>query len=171
MSEETELLDVDRAAARLGVSTLRIRQMILEGRLEGVRDNHGRLRLRAPIEVRPRPARPPEHKQELAVELLIDEIMELRQELADKQQAFERMTAVAERQQQALDKALTQLEEARKVATETVPALAAQRDRAAAAAARAMDMIEKSPAAPARMAETTSLLDRVLRLLSRRERN
>ena len=97
--------------------------------------------------------------------------MELRQELADKQQAFERMTAVAERQQQALDKALTQLEEARKVATETVPALAAQRDRAAAAAARAMDMIEKSPAAPARMAETTSLLDRVLRLLSRRERN
>lgn len=169
MTEDSTLLDVDQAAARLGVSTLRIRQMILEGRLDGVRDNRGHLRLRAPLEPRPRPTETGTHKQELAVELLLDEIMELRHALGEKQQSFDALSGIAARQQAALERALA-LVERRGATPARMDELMEQRDRAVALADRALDMIDKSPAAPARLAKTNSLLDRVLRLLDRRER-
>lgn len=101
-------LSVAEAAERLGVSTLRVRQFVAEGRLVGLRDNTGRLRVIVP----PDGPGPRRHAAEDAAELLLDEILELRHERSEAAVDTARLVALVERQQSLLDSAAATIEAA-----------------------------------------------------------
>jgi excisionase family DNA binding protein len=138
-----ELHDIDEAARRLGLSTLRVRQLIRERRLDAVRDNRGHWRVRLPSE----PLRAPRHSTPLddgaGVEILIEEAIELRDRLIERERAIESMAALVERQQRALADAVARVEVLHALASEA-RRLEAQRDHAVEIAERAMAKAESA---------------------------
>jgi len=150
MLDEMTYLTVDEAAQRLGVSTIRLRLWIREKRVEALLDNQGRWRVRLNVDpntVAPVPLTGPTD----AIDVLIDEIMELRLAVADTKRTAERLEILAARQQQVLDRALARAEAERagRIAAERrATALADQvgrsLDLAEAAMARAADKRERA---------------------------
>lgn len=138
---ESELLDIDAAAAQLGLSSLRVRQLIRENRLVAVRDNHGRWRVpmpQAPIAAAQYAQAPDEAA---GVEILMEEALELRARLLERERAIESMTALLDRQQNALDQAVDRIETLQPMAAADI---AGQRDRAIGLAERAVVRAEQS---------------------------
>jgi excisionase family DNA binding protein len=109
MLDSTTYLTVDEAADRLGVSTIRVRLWIREKRIEAILDNQGHWRVRLEGDPREVPPVPVADAME-AVDVLIDEIMELRHALAEQKQAAERLQILVGRQQQVLEQAVGQAE-------------------------------------------------------------
>ena len=109
MLDQSAYLTVDEAAERLGISTIRLRLWIREKRVQAVVDNQGRWRVRLdadPSNVAPVPMSDPTQ----AVDVLIDEIMELRQALNESRQSAERLKILAGRQQEVLAQAIDRAE-------------------------------------------------------------
>jgi excisionase family DNA binding protein len=73
-------LPIAEAARRLGVSTLRVRQYVAEGRLDAIRDNRGRLR----VELGPDGPRAPRGAAVSPAELLMEELIDLREDSAER---------------------------------------------------------------------------------------
>jgi excisionase family DNA binding protein len=97
-------LSLDEAAARWGVSRLRIREAIAAGALRAQRDNRGFWRVYADevgvlSEVRVAPNQ--------LLEIMFDEIEELTSALDERRQEVDRLGVVAARQQDLLERALT----------------------------------------------------------------
>jgi hypothetical protein len=97
-------LSLDEAAARCGVSRLRIREAIAAGALRAQRDNRGFWRVcddgggdLANVRVAPNQL----------LEIMFDEIEELTSALEERRQEVDRLATVAARQQALLDRALT----------------------------------------------------------------
>ena len=101
-------LSVPEAAERLGISTVRVRQYIRSGQLQGFRDNRGHWRVVPPLSSRERLAAEAggELSEADAVDLLVDEILELRDSLAERESRLARLDTLVERQQAALDRAV-----------------------------------------------------------------
>jgi excisionase family DNA binding protein len=130
-------LPIAEAARRLGVSTLRVRQYVAEGRLDAIRDNRGRLRVALP----PEGLRPPRARPVLATDLLLDELLALREEGAERDQQVERLEGVVGRLSGLLGQALDALEAAKGEAAESrarAQALGQQTERALRLAERAV---------------------------------
>jgi len=109
MLDSTTYLSVEEAAEQLGVSSIRVRLWIREKRIEATLDNRGRWRVRLngdPREVPPVPVADPVE----AIDILIDEIMELRHALAEQKHTSERLQILVGRQQEVLEQAVTRAE-------------------------------------------------------------
>jgi hypothetical protein len=129
------LLPLAEAARRLGVSTLRVRQYVAEGRLHGVRDNRGRLRVVLPTAGPAEPRSPAE-----PVPLLLDELLDLQEDAAERDAKLQRLERVTGELARRLGEALDALEAAQRMAS-------AERTRAETLArqtARALDAAERA---------------------------
>ena len=137
---EEGALTVAAAARRLGVSTLRIRQFVAEGRLAAMRDNRGRLRVRiGPEGVRP----PAEGAAASPADLLMDELLEMREDGAERDAQLERLQRLVGEMSGLLGRALDALEQAKAGAAEERARAAAFRDQTA----RALEVAERALAA------------------------
>lgn len=108
-----EILTVAEAAGRLDLSEVRVRTLLQTGALGGARDNQGRWMVHLPPGGPPISAGVDTHVEaDDAIEILLDQIVEMRE--ADRLHSNElaRQTALIERQQVALDRALALLEDA-----------------------------------------------------------
>ncbi|MEL6100096.1 MAG: hypothetical protein AAFR68_02155 [Pseudomonadota bacterium] len=102
-----QFLTVEEAAHMLSVSRLRIREAVARGELTGRTDNTGRLRVDLPEgPVKLTEGMPP---PDAVVDYLFDEIDELYDALAARDQNLDAMKRVIERQDQTLDRALALL--------------------------------------------------------------
>jgi excisionase family DNA binding protein len=131
-------LPIAEAARRLGVSTLRVRQYVAEGRLDAIRDNRGRLR----VELGPDGPRPPRGAAVSPVELLMEELIDLREDSAEREVQVERLERLVGELSGLLGRALDALATAKDEAAEDrahAAAVGEQTRRALALAARAMD--------------------------------
>jgi hypothetical protein len=131
-------LPITEAARRLGVSTLRVRQYVAEGRLDAILDNRGRLR----VELRPEGPRPPRGAAVSPVDLLMDELIALQEQGAEREVQLERLGQLVQELSGLLGRTLDALEAAKGEAAEErarSAALSEQTARALALAARAMD--------------------------------
>lgn len=131
-------LPIAEAARRLGVSTLRVRQYVAEGRLDAIRDNRGRLR----VDLGPHGPRPPRSAAVSPVELLMEELIDLREDSAEREVQVERLEGLVGELSGLLGRALDALAAAKDEAAEDraqALALGEQTSRALALAARAMD--------------------------------
>jgi excisionase family DNA binding protein len=141
--ESEAALPVAEAARRLGVSTLRVRQYVAEGRLDALRDNRGRLLVRLDAAG----VRPPQGVPTVsATDLLMDELLELREDDAERAAQTERLTRMVGELSGLLGRALDALEQAKGEA-------AAERARATAFAeqtARALEVAERALSAAQR---------------------
>jgi hypothetical protein len=180
-------LPLAEAAARLGVSRLKLRQAIARGAIPARRDNEGRWRAdlsAAPADLSSaRPAAP-----EALIEALFDEIEELSAERAEAEAVRDRLAGLVAAQAAALERAVAAAEaqaaEAARLGAVAGGALAAAEaaaDRAEAmqsAADRAMALAERASAAlaaaqaeaarlEAGMQEKSAALEGQARLLDR----
>ena len=130
-------LSLDEAAARWGVSRLRVREAIAAGALSAQRDNRGFWRVRAENAVDFAALRPPPEK---LIEVLFDEIEELGGALDERRQEVARLAAVAEKQQALIERALSLAEAP--AAGGDVERLAALNERAQALTGRALASLE-----------------------------
>ena len=154
-------VSVAEAAAGLGVSTLRVRAHLRAGTLAGYRDNHGHWRVR--LDGAALPALAGTADEAAITELLIEELLELRDAQAETAETAARLRQVIERQQDLLDRALT-LHEAGKPASDEAPL--ATLDRAVGLAERAVLRAEADSAqAVQKLRARDELLDRALNLL------
>jgi hypothetical protein len=131
-------LPIAEAARRLGFSTLRVRQYVAEGRLDAIRDNRGRLR----VELGPEGPRPPRTTAVSPAELLMEELLDLREDSAEREVQVERLERLVQELSGLLGHALDALADAKDEAAENrarAAALGEQTTRALALAARAMD--------------------------------
>jgi len=100
-------ISVREAAERLGISSVRVRHYLRVGRLAGFRDNRGHWRISTPLtsvdELRAGPTI--DISAADAADLLVDEIIELKDILAERDGQLARMGALLERQQGALEDA------------------------------------------------------------------
>ena len=103
-------LSVPDAAEKMGVSTLRIRQFIADGRLGAVKDNTGRWRVRLTPSA-PETAGTYERQSINIVDLLLDEIIDLRHEEAMRTAEINRLKALVMRQNVVLEKAIARAQE------------------------------------------------------------
>jgi hypothetical protein len=120
------------------VSTLRVRQYVAEGRLDAIRDNRGRLR----VDLGPHGPRPPRSAAVSPVELLMEELIDLREDSAEREVQVERLEGLVGELSGLLGRALDALAAAKDEAAEDraqALALGEQTSRALALAARAMD--------------------------------
>lgn len=165
-------LPLSEAAARLGVSRLRLREAIARGVVPARRDNEGRWRAdlsSAPADMAAatgdRPAAP-----EALIEALFDEIEELAAERAASEAERDRLAGLVAAQADALDRAVAaaeaQADEVQRLRAVTDGALDAAEGAASraeamqAAAERAMALAERSGAAlAAAQAEAARLED------------
>jgi len=101
-------LSVREAAERLGISTVRVRQYVRAGQLQGFRDNRGHWRVVPPLSTREQlaAAAGSELSESDAVDLLVDEILELRDSLGEREDRLARLVTLVERQQTALDRSV-----------------------------------------------------------------
>ena len=110
MSENTSdgWLSLDEAAARLGVSRLRLREAIAAGAISARRDNRGfwRVSLAGDDAAARRQIGAALVEPRQLVELLFDEIEEMSALLGDRDADVERMSRLVARQQDLLDHAL-----------------------------------------------------------------
>jgi excisionase family DNA binding protein len=139
---EEGALPVAEAARRLGVSSLRIRQYVAEGRLDAIRDNRGRLR----VELRPEGPRPPRASTAAPAELLIEELLEIREDGAERDQQLQRLERLVGELSGMLGRALDALEAEKDRAGEDRRRAERLRDQAAAA----LDLAERAMAAARR---------------------
>lgn len=140
-------LPLSEAAARLGVSRLKLREAVAKGVIPSRRDNQGRLRVdldAAPANLAEaaadRPAKPG-----ALMEALFDEIEDLSGELADERALRDRLAALVESQDAALIRATAALE-----------AATAERDRLAGIAGRALEAAEDAEGRAARLGEMSA---------------
>ncbi len=167
-------LSVREAAERLGISTVRVRQYIRSRQLRGFRDNRGHWRVVPPLQSREQLAAEAgtELSESDAVDLLVDEILELGDTLGEREERLTRLVTLVERQQATLDRTFAELNGVR-----------AERDAALACAAASesenkhlRDLLERTierlEEALARLAvadkshrATLATLDRALNLL------
>jgi excisionase family DNA binding protein len=101
------LLRVAEAAQELGVSRLRIRQMIAEGRVAALRDNEGHWRVRL---LDTSGHEPDPYKQADPVDLLLDELLEAEWLARQREDENARLRALVERQQSVLQRSLDALD-------------------------------------------------------------
>jgi hypothetical protein len=158
-------LSLEEAAARVGVSRMRMREAIAAGLCKGRRDNRGLWRVAlgenlAALKSRIETARV---APGALVELLFDEIEENSLMLAERDATLDRMSALVERQQEILARALS-LAEAR---------APAELDRIAAVNERATALIEtafqKLSSRDNEVFNLTGLLDRAFAMISKLE--
>lgn len=158
MSEDQthdSFLPLAEAAARLGVSRLKLREIIAKGLLPARRDNQGWLRVdltAAPADLAARAAALPAAPEAL-MSALFDEIEELSSDLDSSRAQSDRLAGVLQTQGAALDRAVAALE------TRT-----AERDSFASVAARALSVAEE---AEGRATALGSVTDRALSALDR----
>jgi methyl-accepting chemotaxis protein len=151
----TGFLPLTEAAARLGVSRLKLREAIAKGVIVARRDNEGRWRVdlaAMPADLRAATAGPAPDPAAL-MEALFDEIEELSADLEESQGTADRLTQLAGAQGAALERTVAALEQ-------TV----AERDRLAAMTGRALAAAEE---AEARAAALQATADRAIGLLDR----
>jgi len=100
-------ISVREAAERLGISSVRVRHYLRVGRLAGFRDNRGHWRIATPlISVEDLRAGPTiDISAADAADLLVDEIIELKDLLTERDGQLARLGALVERQQVALEDA------------------------------------------------------------------
>ena len=120
-SYEGAYLSVEEAAERLGVSTLRVRKFFAEGLIDALKDNSGRWRFMVPgtglrhaDSASPIPVDP--------VDLLLDEIMDLRHEVVTRVADIDRLKALVVRQNQLLEKLILEKVALRQTAASAVEA-------------------------------------------------
>ncbi|MGE0734177.1 MAG: hypothetical protein AB7G15_17490 [Alphaproteobacteria bacterium] len=164
MTAPSTLLSIADAAQQLGITTIRLRQMIRDGQIAATRDNLGRARVTLPSDFSvPTSASPANPADGAAVDILIDEILELREELGERDRGIAKLIDLAERQQKALERAVVRLEavtgEAGRSAT-----VAEQRDRAVALAERAVAQLDQRTTA---LQKLRGLLDRAFAMFDR----
>lgn len=148
-------LPVAEAAARLGVSRVKLREIIAKGLVPARRDNEGWLRVDltgAPPDLAARAADLPAAPEAL-MGALFDEIEELSADLDSSRTQSGRLEDVLQAQGAALDRAVAALE-----------ARTAERDGFAAVAARALSVAEE---AEGRATALGSVTDRALQALDR----
>ena len=147
-------LSLDEAAARWGVTRLRLREAIAAGALPAARDNSGFYRVSADAEIDFAALRAPADK---LIEILFDEIEELTSALGERGQEIERYAALAARQQALLARALA-LAEAAPSLTET-QRLTDLNERSQAFAERALASLEDRSRA---LGQMNGLMERAL---------
>jgi excisionase family DNA binding protein len=151
-------LSLDEVASRLGVTRLRVREAIAAGVLRARRDNRGfwRVTLDAPEEAAARMASLRVEPTQL-VEILFDEVEEMTAALAERSADVNRLTALVDRQQELLERALRAAE------GQQTPApserLAALNDRSQTLIDRALTELE---ARDAELSKVSGLLDRAM---------
>lgn len=148
-------LPLAEAAARLGISRLKLREIIAKGLLPARRDNQGWLRVdltAAPADLAARAANLPAAPEAL-MSALFDEIEELSADLDSSRAQSDRLAGVLQTQGAALDRAVAALE-----------SRTAERDGFAAVAARALSVAEE---AEGRATALGSVTDRALSALDR----
>jgi DNA repair exonuclease SbcCD ATPase subunit len=155
-------ISVGEAAERLGISSVRVRHYLRVGRLAGFRDNRGHWRIATPLvsaaELKAGPTI--DISAADAADLLVDEILELKDLLAERDHQVARLGALIERQQQALEDAARQAAERcaeRDAARERLEQLSRALDRA----------LEMSEQALAKSAEQERENERLQALLAR----
>jgi excisionase family DNA binding protein len=167
-------LSVREAAERLGISTVRVRQYLRSGQLRGFRDNRGHWRVVPPLQSRERLAAEAgaELSESDAVDLLVDEILELRDTLNEREERLARLDTVVERQQSALDRAMSQVSELRAerdAALARASAGEAESERLRELLARTLERLEDAlarlAAEDSRHKSALATLDRALSLL------
>jgi excisionase family DNA binding protein len=151
-------LSLDEVASRLGVTRLRVREAIAAGALRARRDNRGfwRVTLDAAEEAAGRMASLRVEPTQL-VEILFDEVEEATAALAERSADVERLTALIDRQQELMERAL-RAAEGRKAA---VPEerLAALNERSQTLIDRALTQLE---ARDAELVKVSGMLDRAM---------
>jgi methyl-accepting chemotaxis protein len=151
----TSFLPLAEAAARLGVSRLKLREAAAKGVIPARRDNQGRLRVdldAAPGDLAAAAADRPAKPGDL-MEALFDEIEELSGELEDSAAMRDRLAALVEAQDAALSRATAALE-----------AATSDRDRLAGLAGRALEAAEEAEVRAAKLGEMSA---RSLEMLER----
>ncbi|HET9018550.1 MAG TPA: hypothetical protein VFN46_03130 [Acetobacteraceae bacterium] len=150
-------MSVAEAAAQLGMSTLRLRAHLHAGHLDAYRDNRGQWRVH--LDGRALPALPEAPDERRINELLVEELLELREAQAAQEETIGRLTALAQRQQELLARAVERAEANDAAAG---PAL----ERALRLAEQAVSRAEAETArAEGRIRARDALLERALRLL------
>lgn len=158
MSEDQahdSFLTLAEAAARLGLSRLKLREIVAKGLLPARRDNQGWLRVdltAAPSDLAARAASLPAAPEAL-MSALFDEIEELSSDLDTSRAQTGQLAGMLEAQGAALDRAVAALE-----------ARTAERDGFATVAARALSVAEE---AEGRATALGSVTDRALSALDR----
>jgi excisionase family DNA binding protein len=154
-------LSLDEVASRLGVTRLKVREAIAAGVLRARRDNRGfwRVTLDAAEEAAERMGSLRVEPTQL-VEILFDEVEEATAALAERSADVERLTALIDRQQELMERALKVAERAEGQQA-PVPAerLAALNERSQTLIDRALTELE---ARDADLAKVSGLLDRAI---------
>ena len=103
-----DAMSVAEAAARLGLSTLKVRAHLHAGHLAGFRNNRGHWRVR--LDGAALPPLQGEADERQINELMLEELLELRDQHAAQEETISRLTALVERQQALLEKSLAERE-------------------------------------------------------------
>ena len=155
-------LSLEEAAARVGVSRMRMREAIAVGLCNARRDNRGLWRVA--VGENPAALKTPIENARVApdalVELLFDEIEEYSLRLAERDSRLERMSTLVERQQTLIARALILAEPA---STSEPDRIAVMNDRATALIESAL---EKISSRDNEVIKLTGLLDRALATMS-----
>ncbi|HEY5208202.1 MAG TPA: hypothetical protein VIJ42_02035 [Stellaceae bacterium] len=101
-------IGVAEAAARLGISTLRVRHRLRTGALKGFRDNRGHWQVRIDGG-EPAGGDQPLNRDALA-DMLVEELLEAKDRIDDQDVAIKRLHALVARQQDLLDRTVARLE-------------------------------------------------------------
>lgn len=149
-----QFLSVAEAAARLGLSRLKIREAAARGLLPAQRDNQGRLRVSlAGLTGAQLDLSGQRTDGAALMDLLFDEVEELHEALLIGEAEIEALKALAARQAQALDQAAERIEQD-----------AAEKSRLVDLLARALDHLEAQPG-PQREEKLARLSERALQHL------
>lgn len=106
-----DTVSVAEAAARLGLSTLKVRAHLHAGHLSGFRDNRGHWHVRLDVAALPTLTGAADDRQ--IIDLLLEEVLELRDQSAGQEETIARLAALVEKQQAMLERALAAREAAR----------------------------------------------------------
>ena len=153
-----DAVSVAEAAAQLGLSTLKVRAHLHAGHLAGFRDNRGHWRVRLDGAALP-PLQGAADERQIN-DLLLEELLELRDQHAAQEEAIGRLASLVERQQGLLEREVAEREADRGDALQ--PALT----RALAVAEQALTRAEAEKArAEQRIQARDELLERALGLM------
>ena len=153
-------LSLDAAAARLGVSRLRLREAIAAKAIPARRDNRGSWRVSLPEGASAAMSRIAQTRAgpDQLIELLFDEVEDLNAMIGEHAANEERMATLIERQQAMLDRALSFAEKSGETGLDA--------ERIAALHDRSQQLIEqtlgKIEARDAELSKLTGLMDRAL---------
>jgi hypothetical protein len=156
-------LSIDEAARRVGVSRLRLREAIAAGLCEARRDNRGSWRVALAAD----PASLKERVEatraapDALIGLLFDEIEDVNLLVADRDESMARLNALAARQQEVIERALSLAQSAE--ATPDTARLAAVEDRSARLIETALAQLA---ARDEEVVKLTGLLDRAFATIS-----